>query len=233
MQVLDELHVASDHSTLSLLLDVAALPSWTYTLLQAHKPLHSAIYNTTEPSPTELNITNFLDKISDSTRTYTLIFAEKQVHGDLESVLVTKIKKSISLLSGKDEITSPEDDVFVLVDVGSYGSPRSLLQVSGDANCTDLTMKVLHDLNDWSMRHRHTDECEGCETELAKALGVLVILGYSSALVAVLLGAAAFARRQLLKKRVSKGPYKVLLTATDFVFPQIADSRRVSRELFF
>lgn len=35
-------------------------------------------------------------------------------------------------------------------------------------------------------------------------------------------------RRHLLKKRMSKGPYKIILTATDFVFPQIPDARRVS-----
>ncbi|CAB0041147.1 unnamed protein product [Trichogramma brassicae] len=34
-------------------------------------------------------------------------------------------------------------------------------------------------------------------------------------------------KRHLLKKRMSKGPYKIILTATDFVFPQIPDHRRV------
>ncbi|XP_049772085.1 retinal guanylyl cyclase 2 [Schistocerca cancellata] len=33
--------------------------------------------------------------------------------------------------------------------------------------------------------------------------------------------------KQLLKKRMSKGPYKILLTPSDFVFPQVTDSLRV------
>lgn len=40
-------------------------------------------------------------------------------------------------------------------------------------------------------------------------------------------------RRHLLNKRMSKGPYKIILTATDFVFPQVPDSRRVSDSLFY
>lgn len=37
-------------------------------------------------------------------------------------------------------------------------------------------------------------------------------------------------RKKLLKKRMSKGPYKIILTTSDFVFPQVprVDSRRVS-----
>lgn len=37
-------------------------------------------------------------------------------------------------------------------------------------------------------------------------------------------------RKKLLKKRMSKGPYKIILTTSDFVFPQVPqiDSRRVS-----
>lgn len=37
-----------------------------------------------------------------------------------------------------------------------------------------------------------------------------------------------FFRRQLQKKRMSKGPNKIILTPSDFVFPQIGDNRRVS-----
>lgn len=37
-------------------------------------------------------------------------------------------------------------------------------------------------------------------------------------------------RKHLLKKRMSKGPYKIILTTSDFVFPQVppVDSRTVS-----
>lgn len=44
---------------------------------------------------------------------------------------------------------------------------------------------------------------------------------------------AYFIRKHLLKKRMSKGPYKIILTATDFVFPQVHDSRGVSLRAFF
>ncbi|XP_023248641.1 retinal guanylyl cyclase 2 [Copidosoma floridanum] len=54
---------------------------------------------------------------------------------------------------------------------------------------------------------------------------LLVSLG-SVVLVLSVLMVLALVRRHLLKKRMSKGPYKIILTATDFVFPQIPDSRR-------
>ncbi|KAK9293807.1 hypothetical protein QLX08_011361 [Tetragonisca angustula] len=40
---------------------------------------------------------------------------------------------------------------------------------------------------------------------------------------------AVLIRKKLLKKRMSKGPYKIILTTSDFVFPQVprVDSRRV------
>jgi len=43
-----------------------------------------------------------------------------------------------------------------------------------------------------------------------------------------------YCRKRLLKKRMSKGPYKIILTTSDFVFPQVppVDSRTVSRILF-
>ncbi|XP_031787096.1 guanylate cyclase 2D isoform X2 [Nasonia vitripennis] len=60
---------------------------------------------------------------------------------------------------------------------------------------------------------------------------------HTAHIVAIILGSLLFAltaiitaaliRRHLLKKRMSKGPYKIILTATDFVFPQIPDARRV------
>ncbi|XP_059486563.1 retinal guanylyl cyclase 1 isoform X2 [Neocloeon triangulifer] len=47
----------------------------------------------------------------------------------------------------------------------------------------------------------------------------------------VIVGAAGVGavglRRQLLKQKMSRGPYKVILTSADFVFPQVGDNRRV------
>lgn len=49
---------------------------------------------------------------------------------------------------------------------------------------------------------------------------LLLILGIS-------VGAVTL-RRQLHKQKMSKGPYRVILTPADFVFPQVGDNRRVS-----
>jgi len=57
---------------------------------------------------------------------------------------------------------------------------------------------------------------------LAAVAALLLILGIS-------VGAVTL-RRQLHKQKMSKGPYRVILTPADFVFPQIGDNRRVSVE---
>lgn len=49
-------------------------------------------------------------------------------------------------------------------------------------------------------------------------------------LVMCILGAAIVIRYRLLQKRTSKAPYRVLLAASDFKFPQLADNLRVSIE---
>ncbi|XP_026671236.1 uncharacterized protein LOC108627232 isoform X2 [Ceratina calcarata] len=57
---------------------------------------------------------------------------------------------------------------------------------------------------------------------------VAVILG-SFLLTVMTILMAILIRKRLLKKRMSKGPYKIILTTSDFVFPQVpqANSRRV------
>ncbi|KAL7302296.1 hypothetical protein TKK_0004960 [Trichogramma kaykai] len=71
-----------------------------------------------------------------------------------------------------------------------------------------------------------SDCTDKIEIPLHTAHIVAIILGsLLFALTAIL--TAALIRRHLLKKRMSKGPYKIILTATDFVFPQIPDHRRV------
>ncbi|XP_011334672.2 retinal guanylyl cyclase 2 isoform X1 [Ooceraea biroi] len=57
---------------------------------------------------------------------------------------------------------------------------------------------------------------------------VAIILG-SLLFTFVAIAVAIIVRRRLLKKRMSKGPYKIILTTSDFVFPQVppVDSRTV------
>ncbi|KAG5336663.1 GUC2F cyclase, partial [Acromyrmex charruanus] len=57
---------------------------------------------------------------------------------------------------------------------------------------------------------------------------VAIILG-SLLFTFVVIAVAIIIRKRLLKKRMSKGPYKIILTTSDFVFPQVppVDSRTV------
>ncbi|XP_043529595.1 uncharacterized protein LOC122539063, partial [Frieseomelitta varia] len=57
---------------------------------------------------------------------------------------------------------------------------------------------------------------------------VTIVLG-SLLLTVFAISIAVLIRKKLLKKRMSKGPYKIILTTSDFVFPQVpqVDSRRV------
>ncbi|XP_071440400.1 uncharacterized protein [Hetaerina americana] len=77
------------------------------------------------------------------------------------------------------------------------------------------------------------EECEDEEEDgiwkgphLRAAHIVSIVLG-SAAFVIIAILVAAIARKQLLKKSMSKGPYKILLTPSDFVFPPVHDNRRV------
>lgn len=58
---------------------------------------------------------------------------------------------------------------------------------------------------------------------VAAATGAAVL-----AVTAVLAGVAVAVRNYAVRTRLSKGPNRVVLTASDFVFPQPADARRVS-----
>lgn len=86
---------------------------------------------------------------------------------------------------------------------------------------------------EWILKHSSLeDDCgEGVCTGISavmKTTQILLIVLCSTLLVGILVAVTALFRNQLLKKKISKGPYKVLLTAADFVFPQVPDSRRVS-----
>ncbi|KRT84594.1 protein kinase [Oryctes borbonicus] len=221
-------------------MDVSALPSWTHLL----HPELQANYTTAIPIASLLNLTvnmtefpethnrdleTFKDEISFSTKTYILIVSEVDVDKNvffnesecytIENEVLRNLKRSVNM--------SLVDFKFVLLDIREDDTFRPLLSVTV-SNRTEYNLsKIAENIDEWSVKHIQSDECENCDAEFAKLLSVLAILGCSSVSVVVIFGVAALARYQLLKKRVAKGPYKVLLTATDFVFPQIADSRRV------
>lgn len=217
LEVIDSLHLAQDHNTLTIFIDVSNLPSWKY-VLQRQK-------NITEfmDSSNVSYSTNYLDSVSSVSKKYILIYTLKN-NASLESVVLTNIKNSLLSLSA----VSDEESVFLLSGLHDDDTFRSLLTVKRDNSSEFVVAEFRDNLDEWVLKHKQLDECDACETEMTKALSVLGILGCSCMFVTIILGAAALARNQLLKKRITKGPYKVLLTATDFVFPQIADSRRVS-----
>lgn len=218
-------------------MDVSTLPSWTHLF----HPDADWNYTTTAVNLTS-NVTayedrrrldrDFKDEIGFATKTYILILSEVDADRDVflndtnyyttESEVLRNLRRTLNITSGAFDFR------FVLADIRDDDTFRPLLTVYV-GNRTEYTLtKIADNLDEWSVKHIQSDECENCDAEFAKLLSVLAILGCSSLSVVIIFGVAALARYQLLKKRVAKGPYKVLLTATDFVFPQIADSRRVS-----
>ena len=220
LETIDELQVTFGHNSLTLLLDAAALPSWTHLL---HRALSESPENRTAP-------THSFDKISLVTRRYLLVFAENRslfpVHNyTLEGAIVEQASWFLENASGN----AASGLSFLLLDVKDDNSLRPLVTTTRFGNGSDYVVVDVEDnLEEWRLKHVLDDDCDSCESGLANMLSVLVILGCSSLSAAFVFGVVAFGRYHLIKKRMSKGPYKVLLTATDFVFPQIADSRRVS-----
>lgn len=215
IEAIDELQLAADHSTLIILMDVATVLSWRRVPFLQHKDQNTTL---------ELNITNLVAvSISFVTRQYVLMFSDSDSILDCETDLVRNINRSLAYLTdeGVDEVE------FFLFDLTDGDNWRQLVRLSKDGDALILEV-LLHNMDAWSVEHANKDECDGCDSEYAKTLNVLMILGYSCLFVSVLIAIVAVARKQFLKKRVAKGPYKVLLTTNDFVFPQIPDSRRVS-----
>ncbi|XP_043283814.1 retinal guanylyl cyclase 2 isoform X2 [Venturia canescens] len=70
------------------------------------------------------------------------------------------------------------------------------------------------------------NDCAADLIPLRAAHIITIVLG-SLLFALMILVTVALIRRHLLNKRMSKGPYKIILTASDFVFPQMPDSRRV------
>ncbi|XP_075235851.1 retinal guanylyl cyclase 1 [Lycorma delicatula] len=83
----------------------------------------------------------------------------------------------------------------------------------------------------------NTDDPAFCEDEVCaegnyygifpRGIHIISIFVCSILSLIILIFAAILARRQYLKKQMSKGPCKILLTPADFVFPHGSDTRRV------
>ncbi|XP_031345081.1 retinal guanylyl cyclase 2 isoform X2 [Photinus pyralis] len=226
LTVIDHLNLARDHNTLTIFVDISSLPSWMSSLGDEMNVANSTgEFQNLNLTRTEIDLT---------TKRFLLVFSEN-VFGNIssnfvynisvESVLVRRIKHATSVLKGR----RMENAKFVLLDLRDEGTWRPLL-ISGSNSDNELVVnKILDNLEEWTLKHKDNDECEGCESELKHLISVLIIFGCSFTFVLILMVFAALIRKQFLKKKLSKGPYKVLLTASDFVFPQIPDSRRLSK----
>lgn len=174
----------------------------------------------------ELTDSNITGNIKLQNGKNSLIFSWKDTfHSSVEVLVMNQIKRSLS----NDEISDYSFFIGEIV-IKNSTTVRPLLSITKSNNVSDWPSinRISDNFEEWLVRHEQIEECENCRSDFEKVLSVLIILACSCLFVTVIVGVVAIARNQLIKKRVSKGPYKVLLTATDFVFPQIADSRRVS-----
>ncbi|KAK4880380.1 hypothetical protein RN001_008526 [Aquatica leii] len=224
LTAIDDLNLAKDHNTLTIFLDISSLPSWLSSFGD-----DSEIFNM-DDSVNVYKQTN-LSEISLVTKRFLLVFSEN-VFGNIssnyvynisvESVIVLRMKRALAFKTN-------ENAKFVLLDLRDEGTWRPLLITGRDNNSGFLIHTIIDNLDEWTLKHKQIDDCEGCENELTKLANVLVIFSCSFVFVLMLLVIVALVRKHIIKKKLSKGPYKVMLTATDFVFPQIADSRRLSK----
>lgn len=234
LEALDSLELAKDHNTLSILMDIGNLPSWIYALNEINElPSYSFVPRTIDALQQANFNFNYLSNITDLGKKYILFFTETSASDEelksafnktLDEFLVRNIRLASSALQSR---FSPLHK-FALLDFKDDDTLRCLISVTRD-NLTDnfAVLKISTNLEEWVLKHKD-EECFNCNSEFTVMMSVVIILATSSLFVTLLIGIGALARYHVLKKRVAKGPYKVLLTATDFVFPQIPDSRRVS-----
>lgn len=216
LETIDRLRVARDYNTITILVDVSTIPSWLITFNYSLHFNASQVDNSSKVSETSM-----WDSMNEATKKHLLIFTEKIFESNtLETVLLSKLRRA---LDGED------DKLFVLLDLKDDLSWRPLLDVIPMNGSEFRVKQIWGNLDEWLANHLHGNDCDGCEkSELAKLITVLIVLSCAGASVAGVLGIAALARNQVIKKRLSKGPYKVLLSTADFVFPQLTTSRRVS-----
>lgn len=209
LKILDDI-LQQNKEAITVYLDVSNLPEWFH------------FYKNFSES-TDSNTTGNI-KLQNGKNS--LIFSWKDTfHSSVELLVINQIKRSLS----NDGISDYSFFIGEII-IKNSTTVRPLLSITKSNNVSDWLSisRVSENFDEWLVRHEQIEECENCRSDFEKVLSVLIILACSCLFVTVIVGIVAIARNHLIKKRVSKGPYKVLLTATDFVFPQIADSRRVS-----
>lgn len=208
LKALDEV-LQQNKEAITVHIDVSNLPDWFH------------FYQNFSES-TDSNSTSNIKLLNGKN---SLIFSWKDsFQSTFELLVINQIKRSISQ-------EGVSDYSFLISEIVKNATTvRPLLSITKSNNASDWPSirRISDNFDEWLVRHEQSEECENCRGDFEKVLSVLIVLACSCLFVIVFVGFVAFARQRLMKKRVSKGPYKVLLTATDFVFPQIADSRRVS-----
>lgn len=242
LQAIDSLHISQDHRTVIVLMDPTNIPSWQQVLR-----LISSNYSSSD------NIVPLVPiHIGAQTRNHLLIFSdEMNFNKTVENMIVDNLKSTLFILNNSKFITSAssyesvgrsfccdensvDEQNFYVANVAENETLRLVFKLELNVNNSNFDLiRITNNFDEWLVKHRRTEECEGCEFDIVKAVSLMLILGCSCLILVVMLGVVAFARTQLLRKNATKGPYKVILTATDFVFPQITDAMRVRKESIF
>uniref|UniRef100_A0A6P7HGL0 Guanylate cyclase n=2 Tax=Diabrotica virgifera virgifera TaxID=50390 RepID=A0A6P7HGL0_DIAVI len=223
VNILDDLQL-HNHNSIFSFIDISNVPDWLY-FFRNYSNFQEAVYATeNNNSVIKRNALIFVEqsKLEAVSGSHTTNTSNGVQH---EQLPISRESYIVSHLTSTFFNRSRAID-FVLCDFVNNDTLRPLLVISGN-NSEFFIEKFNNNLEEWLLKHIQLEECDDCRTSFDKVLSVVIILGCSCLFVSLIFGVVILARNQLLKKRVSKGPYKVILTATDFVFPQIADSRRV------
>ncbi|XP_015601711.1 retinal guanylyl cyclase 2 isoform X2 [Cephus cinctus] len=149
-----------------------------------------------------------------------------------EMKIVDHLRESLDILiRDNSSINSYNNNMYAYALLNWHDEEwRAILTVTERDQELLVQELTTNDFTDEEVFGSHCDDENDCTEDDAipfrTAHIVAIILGsLLFALIAIV--TAALIRRHLLKNRMSKGPYKIILTASDFVFPQLPDSRRV------
>ncbi|XP_050295320.1 retinal guanylyl cyclase 2 [Anthonomus grandis grandis] len=200
----------SQDNTLSIFLDILTLPSW------------KSVFNATTTTTDSLNKTgkNYLN----------------ETHQD---VLLFLDNVTLTIRRPEDLIVKLTRDsfgfrtffrCFVLVDVFTDERLLRPLMRALETNWSSIgfeTETVPESFEDWWLSHKQLDECDAfCKFSSDNLFSAWVywVISCSVFVVFMIIAAVAAVRFHLLKQRANKAPYKVLLAATDFTFPSLAEN---------
>ncbi|KAL1512941.1 hypothetical protein ABEB36_002440 [Hypothenemus hampei] len=206
------LHLTDDN-IFAVFLDVLSVPSWkihfrkisgqrTHLVNESNDYIENAISQ---------NVLLFLDNA-------TLIATPED--NVIKNVRQTFERSSFDLFS----------TCFSLVDVFTDGSLRLLVNVLEVNVSVFQTETVPGNFEQWWRTHKHLDECDAfCKlsSNSFSSSSVYWVISCAIFLVLIILGMVTAVRYQFLQNRTSKAPYKVLLSVSDFTFPQLGDNLRV------